>query len=192
MIGKRAMTMRRRHMATAPARFPAEVARPADIDVEILDSFRIRLTLPDAIGNQEQKRKEAEIELAKTFVRETRNGVIDVEAAFQKYEAWRVADDRSAVRIAALMVLRKKVDQLIAKRTAENSEAVKAAFKKRIQEIQKTLDEKSEAASDLEDEKKLLEKEIEKLEKPATGASSQVAAAKRSKKASTRKRVAKK
>lgn len=179
-------------MATAPARFPAEVARPADIDVEILDSFRVRLTLPDAIGNQEQKRKEAEIELAKTFVRETRNGVIDVEASFQKYEAWRVADDRSAQRIAALMVLRKKVDQLIAKRTAENSEAVKAAFKKRIQEIQKTLDEKSEAASDLEDEKKLLEKEIEKLEKPATGAASQVAAAKRSKKASTRKRVAKK
>jgi chromosome segregation ATPase len=182
--------MRRRHMATAIARFPAEVAKPTDIDVEILDSFRVRLMLPEAIGNQEQKRKEAELELAKTFVKENRNGVIDVEAAFQRYETWRVADERSAVRIAALMVLRKKVDQLIAKRTAENSEAVKAAFKKRIQEIQKTLDEKSEAASDLEDEKKLLEKEIEKLEKPLTGAASQVATAKRSTRAPTKKKRA--
>jgi hypothetical protein len=183
--------MRRRHMATAPARLLADASKPTDFEVEVLDSFQARLKLPDAIGNQELKRKEAELELAKTFARETRNGPIDVEAAFQRFEAWRVADERSGERIGALMVLRKKVDQLIAKRTAENSEAVKAAFNKRIQEIQKNLDEKSEATSDLEDEKKLLEQEIDKLTRPATGAAAQ-ATAKQSKKAPTKKRAAKK
>jgi hypothetical protein len=180
-------------MATAPARFLAEVPKPTDIETEVLDSFEARRKLREAINNQELKRKEAELELARTFAKETRNVAIDVEAAFQKYETWRVADERAAQRIGALVVLRTKVDQLIAKRKTENKEEVKAALRKRILELQKALEEKTEAQSDLEEEKALLEEEIDRLTKLANNGDATQIAAKRSQKGpAKKKRAAKK
>ncbi len=177
-------------MATAP-RLLAEASRPSDFDVEVIASVQAQKKLPEAITNQEQKRKEAEIELARVFARETRNGVIDAEAAFQRYEAWRVADERAAVRIAALMVLKKKVELLVTKLRKENAAAMKAALSKRIDEIQKILDEKSEADSDLKDEMALLLEEIKRADSPPAAASGSVqAAAKRSKKATASKKRA--
>lgn len=158
--------MRRRHMTTATAaRFLVEAPKPANIEVEVLDLFDARWKLQDAINQQELKRKEAELELASSFARETHNKAIDGEAAFQKSEAWRVADERAELRIAALSNISSKVDGLIARHKAENTEAVKAALTKKLNELIKALEEKNDAANDLAAERKRIEQEIAKLPK---------------------------
>lgn len=172
-------------MATATATgFLVEAPRTINIETEVLDLFDARRKLQDAINEQEFKRKEAELELARSFARETRDKAINVETAFQKNEASRVADERARLRIAALSNISSKVEDLIDKHKADNPGAVGNALKKKLDKINKILNEKEDAASELIEEKKRIEKEIAKLPRArdAYGTASASTTGKRSKK----------
>ena len=62
---------------------------------QLLLAIDARRKLQATIDALESKRKEAEIDFAKTFVKDTRAKSIDVEAAFKANEAWRTKDERS-------------------------------------------------------------------------------------------------
>lgn len=147
------------------ARTLVEVPRPAEMETEVLNSYEAQRKLAETIKEQENKRKEAELDLARNFAKETQGSPINVEAAFQKNEAWRAEDERSSQRIAALTNLRSKVDDLITKHKAENSAAVESALTKRLEAVTKALEEKTDATTELKEEKQKIEEEIAKLAK---------------------------
>ena len=152
--------------APTATRTLAEVPRPDDIENEVLATYELRRKLTDAIEEQEDKRDAAELELARSFARETQAAAtIDVEAAFQKNEAWRVADERAGQRIAALKSISARLDALIDANKADNTRAVAAALNKRLDTITKALAEKTDAATSLKDEKTKIEAEIAALPK---------------------------
>jgi hypothetical protein len=163
--------MRRRNMATtsATARVLVEVPRPAELETEVLDSYEARRKLIETIKEQENTRKEGELGLARNFAKETQGSPINVEAAFQRNEAWRTEDERAGQRIAALTNIRSKVDKLITKHKAENPSSVQSALTKRLEALTKALEEKTDAATDLKEEKEKIEKEIATLTKPGRG-----------------------
>jgi len=154
-------------MATTsvPARTLVEVPRPVETETEVLNSYEAQRKLTETIKEQENKRKEAELDLARNFAKETQGSPINVETAFQKNEAWRTEDERSAQRLAALMNIRSKVDELITKHKDDNSAAVESALTKRLEAVTKALEEKTDAATELNEEKRKIEEEIAKLAK---------------------------
>lgn len=158
-------------MATTSAtpRALVEVPRSAEIETEVLDSYEARQKLIDTIKEQENKREEGELGLARNFAKETQGSAINVEAAFQKNETWRTEDERAGQRIAALTNIHSKVDKLITKHKAENPSSVQSALTKRLEALIKALEEKTDAATDLKEEKERIEKEIAKLPKPGGG-----------------------
>ena len=91
----------------------AKVPRPSDIESEVLDAIEARQKLKTTIDALESKRKEAEIDFAKTFVKDTRAKSIDVKAAFKTNEEWRTKDERSKQRIEALQSILEKVNKHI-------------------------------------------------------------------------------
>jgi len=144
----------------------AEVPRPDDIENEVIASYELRKKLIDAIAEQEDKRDDAELELARSFAKETQAAAtIDVEAAFQKNEAWKVADEKAGQRIAALNNIAEKLNDLIAVNKADHPRTVAAALNKRLDTITKALAEKTDAATSLKDEKQKIEAEIAGLPK---------------------------
>jgi uncharacterized protein YukE len=127
----------------------AELTKPSDIESEVLDAIDARQKLNDELNAQELKRKEAELDLAKTFERDTCARSIDLEAAFQQNEAWRATDERFRQRIEALESVLDKVKRRIEKLKTENHQAVKSALTRKIEALEKDLKEKVEATRDL-------------------------------------------
>jgi hypothetical protein len=153
--------------ATAPT-FPAVVPEPDAIEREVLDSYDGIRKLTEAIEDQEHKRKERELDLARSFVKEARSAV-DVNRATQANDAWRADDDLAAKRIEALTNIRAKVIDLLTCHKTENPTAVKAAYATRLEALDKALAEKTAAATDIKEEKKRLEAEFGKAYQPAAG-----------------------
>jgi uncharacterized coiled-coil protein SlyX len=157
--------MRRRIMATAITL--AEVPGPSDTESEVLNAIDAREKLQTAIEAEKLKREAAEIELAKVVAKEiSGTKVVNVDAIFQRNEAWKTADERSQQRIEALESVLAKVRKRIEQLKADSPYAVNAALSKRIEALEKTLSEKEEAEKDLEDQIKLLKYEVSKLPKP--------------------------
>ena len=91
----------------------AKVPRPSDNESQVLLAIDAKRKLQTTIDALESKRKEAEIDFAKTFVKDTRAKSIDVEAAFKANEAWRTKDERSKQRIEALQSILERVNKHI-------------------------------------------------------------------------------
>jgi hypothetical protein len=127
----------------------AEVPKPSDIESEVLHFIDARQKLQAAIDAQELKRKEAELDLAKSIEKDARAKSIDVEAAFQKNEVWRTTDAQYKQRIEALGSILEKVNKHIAKLKAQSRQAVKSALTRKIETLEKTLNEKEGAERDL-------------------------------------------
>lgn len=105
----------------------AMVPEPSDIESEVLLAIDARKKLRETIEAQKLRRKEAELDLAKTFEKDTRAKSIDVEDAFKKNEGWRTRDERSKQRIEALESILEKVNRRIKRLKTEGRRAVKSA-----------------------------------------------------------------
>lgn len=147
----------------------AAVPTPSDKESEISDAIDARQKLHDAIEDQKQKREAAATDLAKTFAKSIRLlPVVDVEAAFQKNEAWRTADERAQQRSEALQSLLEKVYKLIDQLKTDDPDAVHSVLSSKLESLEKALLEKEVAEKDLDSQIKQLRAEINKLPKNNT------------------------
>ncbi len=155
-------------MATAiRAPYPVEAPTAIDIESDVLDSFDLRQKLQDAIDQQVIIRKEAELTLVRSLAKDAKTKSLEVENAFQKNEAWKTADQRAEQRIQALKNILSKLDKYISELKSGSPEIVKSALSKRLEALNKTLSEKAEATSDLKEQIKKIQAEIDTLPKAA-------------------------
>ena len=171
-------------MATPVARFPVEAPQPDAIKNEVLALDDAHQKLTAAIKDQETKRAEAELELARSFAKEIQGATtVDVARAVQRNDAWSAEDKQAELRIAALTNIRSKVEALLAKHKAENPDAVKDAFTSKLEKLNKELAQQTGTATGLKEDIKRLEEEIAALKKAYAGtATASPAASKVSKK----------
>ncbi len=161
--------------AATPARFPVGAPEPDSAENEVLDLYDASQKLIVAAKEEENKRKEGELELARSFAKEIHGATIDVERIVQRNDAWRAEDERASLRIAALTNVRSKVDKLLAKHKAENAKAVKNALTSKLDKLNKDLAQQTGAATGLQEDIKRIEEEIAKLTKPYAGTTAAVA-----------------
>jgi len=159
--------MRRRIMASAISL--AEVPRPLDAEIEVLNAIDARQKLQAAIVSENQKREAAEIEFARVVAKEISGWqVVNVDAVVQKEVAAKSATEKSKQRIEALQSVLTRVNKRIEQLKSDSPEAVNTALTKKIEALEKSLSEKEDAEKDLEDQIKLLKYEVSKLPKAVT------------------------
>lgn len=144
----------------------AEVPKPSGIETQVLQAVDARPKLQAAIQEQKHKIEEAELELARTFARDTQTAAkLDVESAYQKNKALEESEERSKQRIEALGSILEKVNKHLEQLKADFPEAVRAALTQRVETLEKALLEKGVAGKGIVEEIKKLKAEISKLPK---------------------------
>ena len=157
--------MRRRKAATALSIAP----QPSDKSAEAFSAIEARRKLEISIEDQKSKAKLAQTDFARSFARGLQLvSAVDAETAFQKNEGRKVAEARAQQRIDALENLLEAVNNFIEQLKYDSPEAVSAALNRKVEALEKTLNEYDEDGKDLEDEIKKLKAEINKLPKTAT------------------------
>jgi chromosome segregation ATPase len=156
--------MRRRTVTAANSL--SEVPRPSDIEMQISQLIEARPKLRAAIQEQEHKIEEAELELARTFARDTQTvAKLDVESAYQKNKALEESEERSKQRIEALESILEKINKHLEQLKADFPEAVRVALTQRVVTLEKALLEKGVPGKGIVEEIKKLKAEISKLPK---------------------------
>jgi chaperonin cofactor prefoldin len=156
--------MRRRKVATALSIAP----QPSDNVSEAFSAIEARRKLEVSIEDQKSKAEVAQTDYARSFVRGLQLiPTVDAETAFQKNEAWKVAQARAQQRIEALENLLEAVNKFIEQLKYDSPEAVNVALTRKVEALEKTLSEREEDGKDLEDQIKKLKAEINKLPKTA-------------------------
>ena len=153
--------MRRRHTANAVLR---AVPHPVDPEAEVLAAYDARQKLQTAIATETQKGETADTDFVRNVAREISYGkVVNVEAVFQRNEAAKTAADRAKDRIYALADVLAKINNRIEELKAECADTVSKALTKRIETLEKLLEDKSNVGKGIEEEIKVLRAELSKL-----------------------------
>lgn len=152
-----------------PAVSIVRVAQPPDAEKKFLEAVNARSELQKALEEQTTKLRAAEFELAEKFASEVRAtpNLNIAEAAFQRHEAWRAADEKSRQQIDALQNILDQVNNHIEQLKLECSEAVNSVLNKKLETLKKALCEEEVSTQSIKSEIKNLEQEIKKSPSPA-------------------------
>jgi hypothetical protein len=157
--------MRRRRAATALSIAPA----PSDSVSEASSAIEARQKLEVAIEDQKNQAEAAETQFAKSCARELQlTPAVNADIAFQRNEARKAAATRAQQRIEALENLLEVINKHIEDLKSDSPEVVSSALTKKVEALEKILNEKKDDGKELEDQIKKLKAEISKL--PKTGA----------------------